>query len=588
MSSEQDVLKQVFLRGDRIVRVATLVHFGIALALAPFYDTWVVALPVATLAAGMFWVCSFLVPGHFFTRVVAGISLQAFCALHIFQLHGMPEMHFFFFTSFTLMILYKDWRAMWPGALLIIGQHILFAVLHNSGVKLYFFEETRVGVLKLFFHFGIAIAQVTIAGVVAASLRRRTLNDFAQNEALAQQLRASTALTLELQRTRDRLVQTEKLATAGQLAAGVGHEINNPLAFVVGNLEHLSMRFEQEKARLAGVHDLEDLRDCLSEAREGAQRIASIVRDLKTFARSDDSSVGAVDVTASLEFALTMAGPEIRHRAQVVRDFHPVPAVEGNDTRLGQVFLVLLVNAAQAMTEGGVAQNLLTVRTRVEGEGGERRVRVTVEDTGKGISPEHVSRIFDPFFTTKAVGEGTGLGLSIAYNIVTALHGRIDVHSEVGKGARFEVVLPVSSGQPRVARTGKTPPQPVAAAPVVEVLVIDDEADMGAMVARLLGPMANVSHARSGREGLAWLARSPFDLILCDVMMPDVSGAEVYRQIEREHPRLVSRVVMMTGGAFTEESRAFVESLPHQVVEKPFSSADIRTLLELVKKRSAA
>ncbi|MFT3711117.1 MAG: ATP-binding protein [Archangium sp.] len=584
-AQEQGVLLQVYLRGDRIVRVATLVHFAIALALAPFYDTWFIALPVAVLAAGMFWACSYLIPGHFFTRVVAGISLQGFCALHIFQLHGMPEMHFFFFTSFTLMILYKDWRAMWPGASLIIAQHILFAVLHNSGVKLYFFEETRVGVFKLFFHFGIAIAQVAIAGVVAHNLRSKVLNDFAQNEALAQQLHASNELTQELARTRDRLVQSEKLATAGQLAAGVGHEINNPLAFVVGNLEHLSVRFEEEKSRLQGVHDLDDLRDCLSEAQEGARRIANIVRDLKTFARSDDSSIGAVDVKASLEFALTMASPEIRHRAEVVRDFQVVPPVEGNDTRLGQVFLVLFVNAAQAMKEGGVADNRLTVRTRVDPDG---QVRVSVEDTGQGISPEHKARIFDPFFTTKAVGEGTGLGLSIAYNIVTALGGRIDVTSEVGKGSRFDVVLPASKGQPRAARTGKTPQQPVPAVPVAQVLVIDDEADMGPLISRVFGSAADVTHVCSGREGLELLGKRKFDLILCDVMMPDVSGADVYRQLERERPELLPRMVMMTGGAFTEASAAFVDSLPHEVLQKPFNAAELRMLLEVVRRRSAA
>jgi signal transduction histidine kinase len=570
------VLRPIYLRGNRLIRAATVVHLAIALAIAPVFQTWLVTIPVGLLATAMFWGCAWLAPTHQLTRVVAGISLQAFCALHIYQLHGMPEMHFFFFTSLTLMILYKDWVALWPSSLLIIGQHVLFAALHNSGTQFFFFEEERVSSLKLAFHFGIALADVTIASVVANGLRARTLHD-------AEQLEASERLRVELQQARDRLVQTEKLATAGQLAAGVGHEINNPLAFVTGNLDYLRTRLKQLRPQLSALPELDELYSSLDDAGEGAARIATIVRDLKTFSRSDNNALGPVDLTTSLEFALSMASPEIRHRAVVERDYGDVPPVTANDTRLGQVFLVLLVNAAQAMTEGGVARNRLRVTTRLDPDG---RVRTSVTDTGPGISPEHLTRIFDPFFTTKKLGEGTGLGLSIAYNIVTSLGGQLEAVSPPGQGATFHVVLPAAAGAVR-ARSGKTPNQTIIASTPVRVLVIDDEPDMGSLITRMLGRSAVVTSALSGRRGLELLEGAEFDLVLCDVMMPDVSGPQVYRAIATKFPRLLPRVVMMTGGAFTSESANFVEGLPTAVLEKPFTTHELASLIELVCTRAA-
>ncbi len=569
------VLRPIYLRGNSIIRGATVVHLLIAAAIAPVYQTWS-AVAAGLLATAVFWGCAWLWPTHQLTRVVAGLSLQSFCALHLYQLHGMPEMHFFFFTSLTLLILYKDWVALWPSATLLIGQHVVFAALHNAGVPLFFFEEQRVSWLKLLFHFGIAVADVALASVVANGLRTRTLRD-------AEQLEASERLRGELQRTRDRLVQSEKLATAGQLAAGVGHEINNPLAFVTGNLDYVRTRMRQARPQLSALPDFDELCSAVDDAGEGAARIATIVRDLKTFSRSDDNVLAPVDVKTSIEFALSMASPEIRHRAVVERDYGAVPPVNANDTRLGQVFLVLLVNAAQAMSEGGVAKNRIRVSTRLDPDG---RVRASVTDTGPGISPEHLARIFDPFFTTKRIGEGTGLGLSIAYNLVTALGGQLEAVSSPGEGATFHVILPAATGQVRT-RTGKTPTQAIVSSAPVRLLVIDDEPDMGALIARMLGASAKVTRALSGREGLALLEGGEFDLVLCDVMMPDISGAQVYRTISTKFPRLLPRVVMMTGGAFTEESNSFVEGLPTAVLEKPFTTHELSSLIELVRTRAA-
>ncbi len=570
---EQSVLNSVYLRGDLILRRATGVHALIALALAWVHGTWLLALGVSALAAGGVWVATWLRPGAFITRVLGGVALQLFCALYLVQLDGQPEMYLFVFTSFTLMIFYKDPRALWPAAGVLVLTQLLLAPRFDQSLL------TRV------FPLSVALAQVVIASAVSSNLRNRTLHDFEKAAALETQLTHTRRLMDDLEKTRSRLVQTEKLATAGQLAAGVGHEINNPLAFVMGNLDHLQRRLSEESATLSKLHDYEDLRDALSEASEGARRIAAIVRDLKTFARNDDASLGPVDVKASLEFALSMAAPEIRHRAQVVRDYGEVPSVEANEAKLGQVFLVLLVNAAQALREGGIADNRITVTTRAEPHG---RVRITVQDTGPGIAAENLARIFDPFFTTKPVGEGTGLGLSIASNIVDTLGGHIEVESRPHEGARFHVVLRASSEVARPRSTGKTPSTPIRAQPVVRVLVIDDEADMAPLITRVLGPEVHVTSVLSGRAALELLAHQTFDLILCDVMMPDVSGADVYRAIAAERPALLPNVVMMTGGAFTEESRAFVEALPHETLDKPFTATQLRGLLDVVKKRGAA
>jgi len=181
---DQAVMREIYARGDRIMRTFLLFHAALALALAWFYGTWLVTLAVGGAAIGMFFVSATLLPGSFLTRCISGVSLQTFVALHIYQMHGLAEMHFFYFTAFTLMIVYQDWISMWPGALLIIGQHILFAALTNSGRQMYFFEDPYIGPTKLFFHFGIAIAQTSLCGYWAFLLRRQTLRDHAQQEAL--------------------------------------------------------------------------------------------------------------------------------------------------------------------------------------------------------------------------------------------------------------------------------------------------------------------------------------------------------------------------------------------------------------------
>ncbi|EAU63061.1 PAS domain S-box protein, partial [Stigmatella aurantiaca] len=253
----------------------------------------------------------------------------------------------------------------------------------------------------------------------------------------------------ERKRMQAQLLQTDRMALVGTLAAGVGHEINNPLSYVIANLnlalESLRLPTRECECSLEATGapgyaaSLRELEELLQEAQEGANRVRNIVRDLKSFSRQDAERRTEVSVQESLDFSIKMASVELRHRAHLIRKYEPVPPVYADTSRLGQVFLNLLMNAAQAIPEGSNARNQITVWVRPGPPG---QVAVDVSDTGAGISPEVQDRIFDPFFTTKPVGSGTGLGLSICHGIIRSLGGEISVSSELGKGTTFTVLLP--------------------------------------------------------------------------------------------------------------------------------------------------
>src|SRR6478735_413776 len=237
---------------------------------------------------------------------------------------------------------------------------------------------------------------------------------------------------------------TETMSTVGTLAAGMAHEINNPLTYVIANLEFLAQRLPQHGPWL-GEREAREWVSALTDAREGASRVQRIVKDLKDASRGDHDHFGDVDIEQVLESTLKLAANELQHHARVVRDYSRVPTVVGNASRLGQVFLNLLVNAAHAIREGAAHENEIRLVLRADAK---QRVVVEIHDSGSGIPEEHRARLFEPFFTTKDVGEGTGLGLFICHRIVSDLGGRIEVESNLGSGSVFRVILP-SSREPR-------------------------------------------------------------------------------------------------------------------------------------------
>jgi len=388
----------------------------------------------------------------------------------------------------------------------------------------------------------------------------------------------------EQKKLQSQLMASDRMASVGTLAAGVAHEINNPLAAVIANIDYIAEILGRAGGRPSLVSpggsdalSLEEIKAPLDDARAAAQRVRIIVRDLKIFSRSPtDEPKGPVDVEAIMESSLRMAGNEIRHHARLVKNYSPVPGVQANEARLGQVFLNLIVNAALALLDDRTEQNVIRVSTRLSGE----RVIVEVSDTGVGIPPEIIGRIFDAFFTTKAVGVGTGLGLAICQRIVTDMGGELTVESEVGRGTTFRVALPVARKEEE--REAAAPVEQVlAAGRRGRILVVDDEKMVVSVIKRILAKEHDVVSTVAAREALALcVAGEKFDLILCDLMMPEMTGMDLHRELSRAAPEQAHRMIFLTGGAFTDKARQFLSETVKEYLEKPFDPVNLRAIVQ--------
>ncbi len=424
------------------------------------------------------------------------------------------------------------------------------------------------------------IVSGTVDEVTAVASMRAGAHDFIAKGKLARLLPAierelrEAAVRADRRHIQEQLVVSDRMASLGTLAAGVAHEINNPLAAILANLE---MALE-ELAALPVDDRVARAVDSLRDSCEAALRVRDVTRDLKVFSRGDEHRLGPVDVRYVLESSLRMAQNAIRHRAELVRDYEDVPPVEANDTRLGQVFLNLVVNAAQALPEGQADRQRIRVVIRLDPP---MHVRVEVHDTGSGI-PDHVlAHIFDPFFTTKPVGVGTGLGLAISHRIVTALGGEIGVASKVGHGTQFTVRLPIAHAHAHVESTATAEPARVRTARRGRILALDDDKMVGASVARVFAQRHDVTVVESSKDALALLSGGArFEAILCDLLMPEITGIDFFHELERALPKQSERIVFMTGGAFTADERAFLERVQRPVVDKPFDLLELRALVD--------
>lgn len=372
----------------------------------------------------------------------------------------------------------------------------------------------------------------------------------------------------------ERLRVADRMASVGTLAAGVAHELNNPLAYVLGNLELLRQRLRATWVEPTQLQVLVD------EAYEGARRMRDITQDLRTFSQPHAEAVEPIDPRVVLDSALKIASTEIRHRAELRRDYGDVPLVRAEASKLGQVFLNLVVNAVQALPVGEAARHEILVRTGTDPTG---QAVVEVCDTGPGIPMHLASRIFEPFVTSKPRDVGTGLGLSICHNIVTSLGGHISAHPRQPRGTVFRVRLPACEGVavavPVRIEPTVTPALREGSSAGRRVLIIDDDPLVASALRRLLAH-GEVEVADSGRRGIELLRGSDrFEVVLCDLMMPEVSGMDVYETILAEHPHMAQRFIFMTGGAFTNRARTFLESVPNPKLEKPFDSKTLRRVV---------
>jgi PAS domain S-box-containing protein len=390
-------------------------------------------------------------------------------------------------------------------------------------------------------------------------------------------------------KAQEQFALSDRLASLGAVAAGVAHEINNPLTYIVGNVGFLT----EELARLrrlstedTGAERVAELGDCLgqldqltAEIEEGATRVTRIVSDLGRFGQQP-APIRSGNVRQALDWAVRVSRAAITQHASLELALDPVPFVRGDEGRLGQVFLNLLLNAAHACRHGDPISHVVTVSTHLEqaDEDGRAIVVVSVRDTGTGMSEQVRERIFEPFFTTKPIGMGTGLGLSVCHGIVQELGGSIGVTSVLGEGSLFELRLPVAerANVPLEAR------KPRPAGPV-RVLVIDDDPRVLGVLTRMLDGH-HVRAALGARTALEYLAENAenVDVIVCDVLMPEMSGIDLYRELRARYPGLCERVIFMSGGANTQPAREFLRGVDNPWLKKPPQRGELMAALDQV------
>jgi CheY-like chemotaxis protein len=374
-------------------------------------------------------------------------------------------------------------------------------------------------------------------------------------------------LQREGQKLARKLRDVERMALLGAVAAGVGHEVNNPLTYVIANLDIL----ESDLQELADEPDprrrgllLDGARTLVHEIKTGASRIHAVVAGFHRLSHTTAGAEQAVDVRRVLQACLTIASNEIRHRARLRTELAEVPPVRGDESRLAQVFLNLLVNAAQAIAPGAVEANEICVTTTRQGND----VVIEFGDTGGPLDGEAHGRLLERFFITRETASATGLGLAISRGIIAEHRGRMEVQARAEGGRLFRIVLPAEvavSEQPPAIETGPAPG-------ALRVMVIDDDPPVLAAIERMLRRKHAVIAVGSGGLALRRLADDRgFDAILCDVMMPEMTGMDFYAALAKVDRRLAARIVFMTGGAFAPEARAFLDGVTNRTIAKPFT-----------------
>jgi len=398
-------------------------------------------------------------------------------------------------------------------------------------------------------------------------------------------------------------VSEDRLRTVGRLAAGLAHEVNNPLTFVLANLEslresHQAIRrfirtlrvdlstreaitpqsFEQITADANLQEVIDDAADMLTDCYKGMHRIQDIARSLGTFSRADDTQAEMIDITRIVDDACAMVFNQIRYRARLVKRFEPVPMIAAFPGRIAQALVNLLTNAAESIDGGAYEKHRIVVSTRLEGD----HVIVAVTDTGAGIHEDDRARIFTPGFTTKAHEGSMGLGLSSCKRVAKEHGGTLEVHHLPDCGTRFELLLPVDTGLHAVEQRRES--RPISEAPLkrARVLIVDDDAMVLSALRRRLRRRYDTVTVLGGVEALARLSEDPgFDSIVCDLMMPEVDGKSFYDAIQKDHPQLADRIVFMSGGAFTPRLRRFAAAVPNPVLQKPVSREDLESMLSV-------
>ncbi len=552
-----EILDPIRRRGDDLMVWFLAAHFLLGLLFAPLFDTWSLALTMGGIAFLEFLLARWLLPGHFVTRCIAGVSLQIFVALHIYQLHGLPEMHFFFFTAFAMMLVYQDALCMWPGAALIIGQHILFAILHNAGVPLFFFPEPQVGILKLTFHFGIACAHVGLCNAWAVMMRRHTLQQARQH--------------IELKAARDRAESAVQVKSA--FLAMMSHEVRTPINAVLGMTQLL-----REGTLSPAQREMADM------AMDGAKALLAIVNDILDFSKLEADRIEIASEPFSLRSLLDRNARLIRPLADdkgltiEIRLAADAPdQFRGDEGRIGQILLNYLSNAVKFSDRGPI-----TLSAEVDSTLNPAWVTLAVTDCGAGIPADQIHRLFQEFSQVtggyRPKRPGTGLGLAICKRLAERMGGEVDVRSVLGSGSTFSVRLPLA--QTVAPITPEQPPLPAG----IRVLVVEDNAINRQLAVRLLQKLeCEVDTAPNGAAAIEQWQRGAYDVIFMDCLMDGMDGYEATRRIraaEANAPGATrTPIIALTGIATDEDRCACLAAGMDDYVAKPFHRADLERAL---------
>jgi PAS domain S-box-containing protein len=395
---------------------------------------------------------------------------------------------------------------------------------------------------------------------------------FDENGKIFSAIRVTRDITEE-KRLQSQLMVSDRMASVGMLAASVAHEVSNPIFVILANLEFAYKEVESLELQFGSLCT-KKLRSAVTLAQEAAKRASQIVGDLRSFSRSTSEHQEAIDIHKVLDSACRMAQCEIHSRATLIKDYGKVPFVDSNESRLCQVFLNLLINAAQAIPEGRAHLNQIRLVTKVDAS---NRVVVEVHDTGSGMSEACKRQLFSPFFTTKPPMMGTGLGLAICLRIVSGLGGEMTVESELGVGSVFRVALLPSS------RTSENVPLHHTFEQSERrgcILVIDDDELVGQAMFGALTDLHDVVVVNNAQEALTRInAGQRFDIIFCDMAMPTMTGMDFHQELARVAPGQAEKIIFLTGGAFTSKAQSFLDTVPNVWMEKPFGVALLRAVI---------
>jgi PAS domain S-box-containing protein len=406
----------------------------------------------------------------------------------------------------------------------------------------------------------------------------------------------------DIRRAESLLAQSQKLENMGMLAAGLAHEIKNPLSAVLYNMEYISEGLPQLLAQFhanrekvctslvqkrvdegltaatmtLNLDTVEEVQDRLRDSLDGIRRIHSISKDISAFSRGvEEEDLVVVNLNTVIESAVNICFNQIKYKARLVKNYENIPTFMAWEGRLAQVFVNLLVNGAHAINQGDVEENEIRVTTWTE----ENVACASVRDTGKGIPAQQMDQLFDPFFTTKDVQKGSGLGLSISKSIVEKHGGSIDVESELGKGTTFFIRIPFRHVSLAPLPGGKRRVSDQSPSVSGRILIIDDEKCIRVAMSRMFSAHEVIEACDGAAAKEILETDQAFDLILCDLMMPRLNGTQLHRWLFGENPVLASRIIFITGGAFDPRIRSYLNRLDNLTFEKPFNTRNMKKIV---------